>query len=126
MEQLAPNTPLTKNANVGGVGTQKSSQNGQGTRALQNIFLFRSCLKAIYTSCQYASDSHTFKPLYNMARQILCAKKLGKKEIIGSGICLIHIYTAFYCMYYINFSSNSKYSSHFPRREATRQHICAA
>ena len=59
----------------------------------KTIFLFRSCLKAIYTSCQNASDSHTFKPLYNMARQILCAKKLGKKEIIGSGICWIHTYS---------------------------------
>ena len=59
----------------------------------KTIFLFRSCLKAIYTSCQNASDSHTFKSLYNMARQILCAKKLGKKEIIGSGICWIHIYS---------------------------------
>ena len=40
MEQLAPNTPLTKNANVGGVGTQKSSQNGQGTIALQNNLFY--------------------------------------------------------------------------------------
>ena len=93
MEQLAPNTPLTKNANVGGVGTQKSSQNSQGTIALQKNLFIPKLPKAIYTSCQYASDSHTFKPLYNMARQILCAKKLGKKEIIGSGICWIHIYS---------------------------------